>query len=112
MRETTQGSKHKLYGYKCKRIKYDTPVERAGGIKFHYYNKCTRVRIPTEKCEKSHKSSGRMKGFRHNRTIKGSSSRSSSPSKTSHTQKSHTQKSHSKSHTKKTMMNKLMSKFM
>ena len=114
MRETTQGSKHKLYGYKCKRVKYDTPVERAGGIKFHYYNKCTRVRIPTEKCKKSHKSSGRMKGFRHKRTKKGSSSRSrsSSPSKTSHTQKSHTQKSHSKSHTKKTMMNKLMSKFM
>jgi len=106
MRETTQGSKHKLYGYKCKRVKYDTPVERAGGIKFHYYNKCTRVRIPTENCEKSHKSSGRMKSFRHKRTKTGYSS------KTSRTKKSHTKKSHSKSHTKKTMMNKIMSTFM
>ena len=113
MRETTQGSKHKLYAYKCKRTKYDTPVERAG-VKFYYYNKCTPVRIPTEKCPKSHKSSGRMKGFRHKRTKKGSksSSRSSSPSKNSNTKKSHTQKSHSKSHTKKTMMNKIMGKFM
>jgi hypothetical protein len=107
MRETTQGSKHKLYGYKCKRVKYDTPVERAG-IKFHYYNKCTRVRIPTEKCSKSHKSSGRMKGFRHKHSKKGSKSHS----KTSHTKKTHTKKSHTKSHTKKTMMNKLMNKIM
>lgn len=106
MRETTQGSKHKLYGYKCKRVKYDTPVERAG-IKFHYYNKCTRVRIPTEKCPKSHKSSGRMKAFRHKHSKKGSKSSSRSHSKTSRTKKSH-----SKSHTKKTMMNKIINKFM
>ena len=102
MRETTQGSKHKLYGYKCKRIKYDTPVERAGGIKFHYYNKCTRVRIPSEKCPKSHKSSGRMKSFRHKRSKSGSS----------HSKKKHTKKTHKKTHTKKSMVNTIMNKFM
>lgn len=106
MRETTQGSKHKLYGYKCKRVKYDTPVERAG-IKFHYYNKCVRVRIPTEKCPKSHKSSGRMKYYR--RSKKGSRSTSKNTKKTQG--KSQT-KSHTKSHTKKTMMNKLMNKIL
>ena len=104
MRETTQGSKHKLYGYKCKRVKYDTPVERAGGLKFHYYNKCTPVRIPTEKCPKSHKSSGRMKSFRHKRSKKSSTSKSSSS-------KTH-KKSHTKKATKKSMMNKLMNKLM
>ena len=26
MRETTQGSKHKLYAYKCKRVKKDTAI--------------------------------------------------------------------------------------
>jgi hypothetical protein len=103
MRETTQGSKHKLYGYKCKRVKYDTPVERAG-IKFHYYNKCTPVRIPTEKCPKSHKSSGRMKSFRRKHSKKGSKSKSSA----SRTHK----KSHTKKATKKSMMNKLMNKIM
>ena len=28
MRETTQGSKHKLYGYHCKRIKYVDPSQK------------------------------------------------------------------------------------
>ena len=102
MRETTQGSKHKLYGYKCKRVKYDTPVERAG-IKFYYWNKCTRVRIPTENCPRSHKSSGPMKSFRH-RSKKGSHSRS----KSSH---SHTKKSSGKG-TKKSVMNNLLNKLM
>ena len=105
MRETTQGSKHKLYAYKCKRVKYDTPVERAGGIKFHYYNKCTPVRIPTEKCPKSHKSSGRMKSFRHKHSKKVSLSKS-------RTKKSHTKKSHTKKNTKKSMVNKIMNKLM
>ena len=100
MRETTQGSKHKLYGYKCKRVKYDIPVERAG-IKFYYYNKCTPVRIPTEKCPKSHKSSGRMKSFR--RSKKSSSSKSSGKK---------TSKQSRTSRTKKTMMNKIMNKLM
>ena len=103
MRETTQGSKHKLYAYKCKRVKYDVPVERAG-IQLHYYNKCTPVRIPTEKCPKSHKSSGRMKSFRHKRSKKSSTSKSSSS-------KTH-KKSHTKKATKKSMMNKLMNKLM
>lgn len=101
MRETTQGSKHKLYGYKCKRVKYDTPVERAG-IKFHYYNKCTRVRIPTEKCPKSHKSSGPMKSFRHSKKYHSRKSSSS---------KSRTKKSSGKG-TKKSMMNTIMDKIM
>jgi hypothetical protein len=108
MRETSQNSKHKLYGYKCKRVKYDTPVERAG-IKFHYYNKCTRVKIPEGKCKKSNKSSGPMKSFRHKHSKKGSKTVSNS---NSHSKNSHTKKSHSKSHTKKSMMNKLMSKIM
>ena len=103
MRETTQGSKHKLYGYHCKRIMYDKPVMR-GDIAFNYYNKCTRVRIPSEKCEKSHKSSGRMKSYKHKHNNKDSSSKSS----LRHTKKTH--KSH-KSHTKKSMMEKLMNKF-
>jgi len=109
MRETTQGSDHKLYAYKCKRVKYDTPVERAG-IKFHYYNKCTPVRIPTEKCPKSHKSSGRMKSFRR-RSKKGSQSSSQSSSKSSSTS-SHSKTKHKKSHTKKSMFNKIMNKIM
>jgi hypothetical protein len=98
MRETTQGSKHKLYGYKCKRVKYDKPVEKAG-IKLYYYNKCTPVRIPTEKCKKSHKSSGRMKSFRHKHHSKKST-------------RSHTKKTHKRSGTKKNMMSKIMSKLM
>ena len=101
MRETTQGSKHKLYGYHCKRIKYDKPVMRTG-FEIHYYNKCTRVRIPSEKCPKSHKSSGRMKSFRHKRSKSGSS----------HSKKKHTKKTHKKSHTKKSMVNTIMNKFM
>ena len=107
MRETTQGSKHKLYGYHCKRIMYSTPVMRAG-IAFHYYNKCTRVRIPSEKCPKSHKSSGRMKSYKH----KHSKSSLSSKSKMSHTNKKHTKKTHKKKHTKKSVMSNLMSKLM
>ena len=87
MRETTQGSKHKLYGYHCKRIKYDKPVVRAG-IEFHYYNKCERIRIPSEKCKKSHKSSGRMKSRKHSH-----SKTSHSHSKSKHTKKSNTKKS-------------------
>ena len=98
MRETTQGSKHKLYGYHCKRIMYDKPVMR-GEVAFNYYNKCTRVRIPSEKCEKSHKSSGRMKSY------KSKNSKKSSLSKTKHTKKSH-----NKSHTKKSMMETIMNK--
>ncbi len=103
MRETTQGSNHKLYGYKCKRVKYDTPVERAG-IKFYYYNKCTPVRIPTEKCPKSHKSSGRMKSFRHSRK-KSKSSSSKSHKKTN-------KKSRTKKTAKKSMVNSFMNKLM
>jgi hypothetical protein len=71
MRETTQGSKHKLYGYRVKRIKLKEPVIVAG-IPHNYKRYAKSMRIPTEKCVKSHKSSGRM------RSRKGSGSRSKS----------------------------------
>ncbi len=63
MRETTQGSSHKLYAYHVKRHKLKEPIMIAGHA--HYYEtRAKPVRIPTEKCHKSHKSSGRMKSFR------------------------------------------------
>ena len=65
MRETTQGSKHKLFAYKVKRIKKSNPVVIAGEFKREYDSIATAVRIPTEKCDKSHKSSGPMKSFKH-----------------------------------------------
>lgn len=62
MRETTQGSPHNLFAYHCKRIHLKIPHEVNGHI--HYYtNKVKAVDIPTEKCAKSHKSSGRMIGY-------------------------------------------------
>jgi hypothetical protein len=61
MRETTQGSKHKHYAYHCKRVKYDKPQEVAGSIRM-YHNVVKSTRIPTEKCMKSHKSPGPMRG--------------------------------------------------
>jgi hypothetical protein len=116
MRETTQGSKHKLYGYHCKRIKYTEPVMRAG-IAFNYYNKCKRVRIPSEKCAKSHKSSGRMKYYKHKSSSKLSksykSSKSSKSSKASKSSKSKlTKKSVNKPRTKKGIVNTIMDKLM
>ncbi len=62
LRETTQGSSHKLYGYHCKRIRLETPIT-VNGRTYHYKSKIKSVSIPTEKCEKSHKSSGRIIGF-------------------------------------------------
>ena len=59
MRETTQGSKHKLYSYHVKRYKLKEPIVLEDRV-YHYTRKAKRVRIPTEKCPKSHKSSGRM----------------------------------------------------
>ena len=76
MRETTQGSKHKLYAYKAKRAKYAEPVVYGDGkFKREYYNKATPVRIPTEKCKKSHKSAGRMRSFRKSQGSHSSSSK-------------------------------------
>jgi hypothetical protein len=59
MRETTQGSNGKLYAYHCKRIRLKKPIELKGRV-VHYFNKAKPVIIPTEKCNKSHKTSGRM----------------------------------------------------
>ena len=64
MRETTQGSKHKLYGYHCNRVKKDTPLVVPGKSTFNYDIVCKAVRIPSEKCKKSHKTSGRMRSSR------------------------------------------------
>ncbi len=60
MRETTQGSDHKVYAYKVKRIRYATP-KVVGDRTYYYSRKAVAVdRVPTEKCPGSHKSSGRM----------------------------------------------------
>ena len=64
LRETTQGSKHKLYAYKCKRVKKDTPLV-IGDRSYKYDMICTPVEvIPTKKCSKSHKTSGSMRSQR------------------------------------------------
>lgn len=62
MRETTQGSEHKVFAYKVKRIRYATP--KVVGDRTYYYSRHAVAvdRVPTEKCPKSHKSSGRMIG--------------------------------------------------
>jgi len=64
MRETTQGSKHKLYAYKCNRVKKDKPLVIPGRGTFHYDMICKPMRIPKENCKKSRKSSGRMRSVR------------------------------------------------
>jgi hypothetical protein len=60
MRETTQGSEHKIFAYKVKRIRYATP--KVVGDRTYYYSRHAVPvdSVPTEKCPKSHKSSGRM----------------------------------------------------
>ena len=85
MRETTQGSKHKVYAYQAKRVKYSEPVVY-GNVKREYHNVIKHVRIPTEKCAKSHKSSGRMRSFHK---AHGSRSRSHSHSSKSKMSKKH-----------------------
>jgi hypothetical protein len=91
MRETTQGSSGKLYAYHCKRIHLAKPLELNGRM-VHYFNKVKPVAIPTEKCKKSHKSSGRM-------ISRSSKLRSHHSKKHTHSHKSKTNKS--KSMTKK-----------
>lgn len=91
MRETTQGSSGKLYAYHCKRIHLKKPLELNGRV-IHYYNKAKPVDIPTEKCPKSHKSSGRMM--------------SRSSKLRSHHSGKHSQKSH-KTHKSKSMTKKI-----
>jgi len=64
MRETTQGSKHKLYEYHCKRVKKDKPLVIPGRSTYNYDMICKPVRIPSEKCKQSRKTSGRMRSSR------------------------------------------------
>jgi hypothetical protein len=64
MSETTQGSKHKLYGYHCNRVKKDKPLVIPGRSTYKYDMICKPVRIPIEKCKQSHKSSGRMRSYK------------------------------------------------
>jgi hypothetical protein len=97
IRETTQGTEHKVFAYHAKRIRLAKPIERKnpqGETYMIYYKPVVKSveRVPTEKCPKSHKSSGRMIG-----------QRSKLLSKKSHSKKSHTKKSH----TKKSMSQKL-----
>jgi hypothetical protein len=68
MRETTQGSDHKIFAYKVKRIKYQTP--KVVGDRTYYYGRHAVAidRVPTEKCPGSHKSSGRMVS-RHSKMV-------------------------------------------
>lgn len=98
LRETTQDSKHKHYAYHVKRVRLAKPFVDSRGIAHHYITRAKKVRIPTEKCPKSHKSSGPMKSH------KGRSSSSSHKSHKGMSHRSHksTKKS---SHSKKTKKN-------
>jgi len=81
MRETTQGSSGKLYAYHCKRIHLKTPIELPNGIKKYYFNKIKPVaNVPSEKCPKSHKSSGRMVGV-HSKMLRSKKHHSTHKSK-------------------------------
>jgi len=85
MRETTQGSKHKIFAYKAKRIHLAKPLE-IGNRTYNYSTKVASVKvIPTDKCHGPRKTSGRM---------------ISEHSKMLHSKKHHTKKS--QHHTKNT----------
>ena len=61
VRETTQGSKHKVYAYKCRRVKKDKPII-VGDRSYKYDMICKPVSlIPTKKCAKSRKTPGSMR---------------------------------------------------
>ena len=64
LRETTQGSNNKIFAYKCNRVKKDKPLVIPGRGTYNYDMVCKAVRIPKEKCKKSHKTSGRMRTSR------------------------------------------------
>lgn len=93
MRETTQGSSGKLYAYHAKRIHLKTPIEYKTPdgtiVKKYYINKVKPVdNVPTDKCPKSHKSSGSMISYHSKKLHKK-------------LHRSHKSKSKSKSLTKK-----------
>ena len=87
MRETTQGSKHKLYGYKCNRVKKDKPLVIPGRGTFNYDMICKPMRIPKEACKKSRKTSGRMRSVRVVSRIRKSKLTKKSKSKGSRSKK-------------------------
>lgn len=99
IRETTQGSDHKLYGYHVKRVKLNKPIELAGRT-IEYTSTAKAVHIPTEKCKKSHKSSGRMRSARSHSSHSSKMTKTSTKSKTSSTK----HKTHHKKHTKKGLL--------
>lgn len=115
MRETTQGSKHKLYGYKAKRVKKKEPVVIAGKFSREYDSVVKAVRIPTEKCPKSHKSSGRMKSFKRSskavmRDMKRQSSKRSSKRSSKSSSKRSSKNTKKSSKTKKSFVKSMMNK--
>ena len=59
VRETTQGSSHKIHSYLCSRKKLDKPIELKGRI-IEYAPTCHAKEVPKYNCKKSHKSSGPM----------------------------------------------------
>ena len=94
VRETTQGSKHKVYAYKCRRVKKVNPVIIPGQATRYFDSICKPVSlIPTKKCSKSRKTSGSMRSRRSAskskkiKLIKKMKSKSSKTSKTSKTSK-------------------------
>jgi hypothetical protein len=89
MKEITQGSKHNIFAYHCKRIHLKEPRTLPNGITQYYFSKIKPVeRVPTEKCPKSHKTSGRMIGYR-SKILKSKSHHTKGKH---HTKKSMTQK--------------------
>jgi hypothetical protein len=98
IRETTQGSGHKVFAYKAKRIHLAKPIEigtkgQEGYRIIHYQPTVKAVsHVPTEKCPKSHKSSGRITSYKSKMLHSKQSHRS---------KKSHSSRKSSKSITKK-----------
>ena len=82
MRETTQGSDHKVFAYKCKRIRLSKPV--IVGDRTYYYKPVAKAvaHIPSEKCPKSHKTPGRMRSS-HSKLVHSPSKRAHAHSKKS-----------------------------
>lgn len=76
IRETTQGSNHKVFNYHVKREKLADPVE-VGGSKRMFRNIVLKALAPTEKCKRSHKSPGPMRGSTRRSTHRSRTHRSS-----------------------------------
>lgn len=59
VKETTQGSEHKVYSYLCSRKKLDKPLELKGRT-VEYVSVHHSKDVPVKSCKKSYKSSGPM----------------------------------------------------